>query len=81
MRHTKPKSFVMPLIILTLAIYGGYRVYCDWLSVYVKAAFEYIDKTGAAFWICLLVAGVVVWVVDRVIKKGEDNNDGYRQDK
>ena len=67
----KSRSFIVPSLTMFFFAYGVVSVYRDWLAGPIKMAFEYIDGIGTVFWVCLLVAGVVVWVADRVARKGE----------
>ena len=70
MKH-KIRPILGPFITLFLLIYGIVSVYRDWLHKPMIAACSYIDGMGAVFWVCLLVAGVVVWIADRMVRNGE----------
>ena len=56
---------IAPILILAFALYGFWRLMFDWFGSYIVQACVYIDGMGAAFWICLVAAGVIVVVVHR----------------
>jgi hypothetical protein len=40
-------------------LYGLWRFVMDYLGKPIRIAADYIDSMGAAFWLCLAVAGVL----------------------
>jgi len=62
------KRNLTPFLILAFALYGFWRLMFDWFGGWIRTACVYIDGMGAAFWICLVAAGVIVLVVGKVRK-------------
>ena len=62
------KRNLAPFLILAFALYGFWRLMFDWFGGWIRTACVYIDGMGAAFWVCLIAAGVMVLVVGKVRK-------------
>ena len=62
------KRNLTPFLILAFALYGFWRLMFDWFGGWIRTACVYIDGMGAAFWVCLAAAGVIVVVVGKVRK-------------
>ena len=61
----RPRSFMVPCVLMFLIVYGMISFYRDWLSKPIIRACDYIDSMGADFWWLLLAAGLIVWLVGR----------------
>ena len=57
------KRNLTPILILAFALYGFWRLMFDWFGGWIRTACVYIDGMGAAFWVCLIAAGVMVMIV------------------
>jgi hypothetical protein len=64
----KRTNYVAPFLILAFALYGFWRLMFDWFGGWIREACVYIDGMGAAFWVCLAAAGVLVVVVGKAGK-------------
>jgi hypothetical protein len=56
------------IITISFTFYGAWRFYRDYLAKPIRIAADYIDGMGAAFYVCLALAGVIVVVVGKVRK-------------
>jgi hypothetical protein len=56
------RPFAM-IITISFTFYGAWRFYRDYLSRPIRIAADYIDGMGAAFYVCLALAGLVVLAV------------------
>jgi prolipoprotein diacylglyceryltransferase len=48
------------MFVLFLTFYGAWRFYYDYLASPIRIACEYLDGMGAAFWVCLALAALIV---------------------
>jgi hypothetical protein len=51
------------IIAISFTFYGAWRFYRDYLARPIRIACEYIDTMGWAFWVCLVLAALVVLAV------------------
>ncbi len=63
------KRNLAPFLLLAFALYGFWRLMFDWFGGWIRQACVYIDGMGAAFYVCLALAGLVVLAVSVGRKK------------
>jgi len=59
----KPSNPLTSLFLFAFWFYGLWRFIMDYLGAPIRIAADYIDTMGAAFWLCLVVAGALTLVM------------------
>jgi len=62
-------QIIIAIISTAFMFYGGYRFVKDYLSHPISVAAAYIDGMGAAFWVCLVAAGILVIIANAAKKR------------